>query len=347
MKMISSLPRPSLLGLLAVLAIGAPSAPAAYKSEVITVPELPDGDILYLSQISPDGQLILLSALNGSTFATDAGYVYNRTTQKVTTLPSDPDAAPGSVTYAGINDFGWIAGTELSITGTVPVWAATQGWQPYEAFVFDPTQGGVYHYYNAGRTINPADFINCQANSINDLGQIAGVYENGGGEQGYILANIRAENVKKFYQTIDVLPQGKINMSDTFDGFTGGRSQPQAINNLGQVVGYYTDAKNAATIGDQGFLYDPFKGFTTLNVPGNIDNQAFAINDLGVIVGATYNPAGTTDGDGFIYSHGKYTIYDYPGASLTQLYGVSDTGVIVGEFQDPDGSYGAFLLTPN
>ncbi len=38
---------------------------------------------------------------------------------------------------------------------------------------------------------------------------------------------------------------------------------------------------------------------------------------------------------------------DYPGAAFTGLWGVSDGGVIVGEFQNADGTYGAFMLTPN
>ena len=334
------------LSILFLLALGAGAAKAAYLAEPIIVPELPSGDILYVSQISADGQLILLEASNPTTYATDAGYVYNRQSRKVSTLPVDPDAVPGSISYAGINDLGMVVGNELSTTGSVPSWAQAQGWTPYEAFLFDP-KTGLYYNFNAARTINHSDAINCQATGINDLKQIAGVYENGGGEQGYVLANIRAENVRQFYHTIDVLPQGKINMSNTFDGFTGGRTQPQAINVAGQVVGYYTDAENVNTVGSQGFLYNPFEGFKTINVPGNIDNQAFAINDKGVIVGATYNPAGTTNGDGFIYSDGAFTIYDYPGSNFTQLYGVSDAGVIVGEFQNPDGTYGAFILTPN
>jgi uncharacterized membrane protein len=330
----------------AMFALMAGTAKAAYTAQAITIAETPAGDQLSVSQISSNGKNILVTAFNPSTYNTDAAYVYNRLTHKVTTLPADPDAVTGSIAYAGINNDGLVVGNELSSTATVPDWAAAQGWQPYLSFVFDPGSGS-YFNYNAAKVINPSDWINNQANGINDLGFIAGVYENGGGEQGYILANIRVEHVEKFYKTLDVLPQGTIDMTDTYEGFNGGTSQPQAINNLGQVVGYYTDAANVATIGPQGFKWDPITGFTTLNVPGYVQNQAFAINDAGVIVGATYNPAGTNDGDGFIYSRGDYTIYDYPGASYTALYGISDAGVIVGEFQNPDGTYGAFILTPN
>jgi uncharacterized membrane protein len=334
-----------LLALFAAMAMGTGTAKAGYTTQVLTVPDLPAGDSLSVSQISSDGKLILLTAFNPTTYYTDACYVYNRATHKVSTLPVDPDAVPGSETYAGINSQGHVVGNELSTTGTVPEWAATQGYQPFQAFAYDPSSG-IYYNFNAAREIEPGG-INCQANGINDLGQIAGVYENGGGEQGFILANIRVEHIKQFYKTIDALPQGRIQMSPTFEGYTGGRTQPQAINILGDVVGYYTDANTVATIGTQAFIYDPKKGFTTLNIPGNVENQAYAINAEGVIVGATYNPAGTTYGDGFIYNHGKFTFYDYPGAVYTQLDGISDGGLMVGIYENEDGTYGAFTLTPN
>jgi hypothetical protein len=336
----------SLVALFAFTAMAAGTANAKYTAEALTVADMPAGDALSIGQISSDGQLIMMYAFNPSTFLTDAVYVYNRSTHKVSTLPMDPDAVPGTMNPLGINDQGLMVGSYLSSTATVPAWAATIGYQPYQAFVFDPSSG-IYYNYNAAKEINPSDWVNCQAVGVNSLGMIAGVYENGGGEQGYILANIRVEHVKEFYKTIDVLPQGTIIMTPPFVGYNGGRTQPQAINNLGQVVGYYTDAKTVAAIGTQGFRWDPITGFTTLNVPGNVSNQAFAINDEGVIVGNTYNPSGTTNGDGFIYSRGKYTIYDYPGAAFTGLWGVSDGGVIVGEFQNADGTYGAFMLTPD
>jgi len=328
------------------MVMAAGTANAEYTAQVLVAPDAPAGDAMWAAGISANGQLILVYAWNVATNATDALYVYHTATHQYSPVPLDPDAVAGTMNPLGINDQGLIVGSYLSSTVIVPAWAAAIGYMPFQAFTFDPSSG-TYYNFNPAKEINPSDWANCQAVGINSLGMITGVYENGGGEQGYILANIRVEHVKLFYKTIDVLPQGTINMTPPFVGYNGGRSQPQAINNLGQVVGYYTDAKTVGAIGTQGFRWDPLSGFTTLNVPGNINNTAQAINDLGVIVGSTYNPKGTTNGDGFIYSHGSYTIYDYPGSTFTILYGLSDGGAMVGDCQNADGSYSAFVLSPN
>lgn len=337
---------PSLLTFAAiVMTMAATSARAQYKAQILTVPEAPTGDIIFANQISANGQLVLLTAENPVTDLNDGTYIYNTITHKVATLPQDPDAVPGTVSAGGLNDLGDVAGVELSATATVPPWAAIQGWVPERSFVYSSITK-TYTNYDPAAVLSPPG-INTEANDINDFGQIAGAFENGGGSQGYLLSDIRRSSQEGAYKVLDVLPEGPINMSDTFEGFSGGTTQANGLNNLGQVVGYYTTIPtNLVAASTDGFVWGPLTGFKTINVPGNVDNVANGINDEGVIVGSTYNPLGTTFGDGFIYNHGAFSIYDFPGSAFTELEGISDGGAIVGVFEDEDGTIGAFMLTP-
>jgi probable HAF family extracellular repeat protein len=61
---------------------------------------------------------------------------------------------------------------------------------------------------------------------------------------------------------------------------------PFAINNLGQVVGYY---RNLSTDIGRGFLYTPGQGFTNLDVAGAMWTELYSINDAGWILGGYAN----------------------------------------------------------
>lgn len=325
-----------------VLTIGATSVSAAYKFETLTPPpSMPEGDTLGVCQINNNGQILVQAGHSG--FG-DLGYVYDIKTKSYTALPTDPNATPGQTLWAGFNDCGDFVGMEMSTTGSVPAWAwdGGNGWSPYESFVYSSRTKTFTNF------VVPLDsaFVSL-ANDINDLGQIAGVFQNGGGEQGFVLNGICNFNRPHAYTILDVLPQGPIDEVN-IGNFTGGTTQAVAINNWGNVVGFFTDPANVATVGTQGFMYDPWtRTFTKINVPGNVANAAYGINNKGEIVGSTYNPSGTTYGDGFIYRCGEFTTIDYPGAVYTSVAGISDSGQIVGEYVASDGvTYGAFLATP-
>src|SRR5262245_8282024 len=102
-----------------------------------------------------------------------------------------------------------------------------------------------------------------------------------------------------------------------------------AINNMGQIVGNYTDSKNGISVG-HGFLYSNGT-YTTLNDPSAANStNAYGINDMGQIVGA-YDGAGNNNAHGFLYSNGTYTALDDPLATqVTIAQGINNGDQIVG-----------------
>src|SRR5262245_45253709 len=109
----------------------------------------------------------------------------------------------------------------------------------------------------------------------------------------------------------------------------GGDNQPYvfAINNTGQIVGYYNTLWPDAA-GTRGFLYD-HGTFTTLHHPdAALGTIAYGINDAMQIVGHYRDSLGRSHG--FIYDHGMYTTLDRPGSLSTELNGINNAGDLVG-----------------
>jgi probable HAF family extracellular repeat protein len=90
----------------------------------------------------------------------------------------------------------------------------------------------------------------------------------------------------------------------------------------GEIVGWYTDSAQNV----HGFLLR-VGGFSSIDYPGAIYTQAFAINDVEQIVGNYYDSSGF---HGFLYQAGSFVPLDYPGASGTYATGINDAGQIVG-----------------
>ncbi len=78
--------------------------------------------------------------------------------------------------------------------------------------------------------------------------------------------------------------------------------------------------------------------FTTIDVPGAVETNAFGINNSGQIVGEF---TASSRAHGFLLSGGAFTTIDVPGAINTQAFGINDSGQIAGE---SDSSHG-FLLS--
>ena len=152
-------------------------------------------------------------------------------------------------------------------------------------------------------------------------------------------------------------------------------TEASGINDVGQVVGTYTDTAGIA----HGFLYQNGV-YTKMDYPGKAHNYAFGINDAGTIVGSfsevmprgpyhaslrvgsTWSefdfPGNETDGrainangdivgiynagfgtpdHGFLKVGDNYTSVDYPGASLTYVFGLNDAGWVTGTYRDGTG----------
>jgi len=125
-----------------------------------------------------------------------------------------------------------------------------------------------------------------------------------------------------------------------YPGSTG-VTVPQAINDLGTTVGYYTDSSGLS----QGWVRSLAGDFTQLKDPAASCGctAAFGINDRGVIVGTYANPSNPSASHGFVYDHGTFTTLDYPGASSTSPSNINNAGAIVGGYTDASGVIHGFL----
>jgi hypothetical protein len=107
------------------------------------------------------------------------------------------------------------------------------------------------------------------------------------------------------------------------------------INDLRQLVGYYTDATSTLV----GFLRQPSGQFVTIIFPGALSTQIFGINDCGIMVGF-YSDASTQHG--FYGRPGNLHSFDVPGADATGSQGINNEGRLVGRYA-ADGVQHAFV----
>jgi YD repeat-containing protein len=116
---------------------------------------------------------------------------------------------------------------------------------------------------------------------------------------------------------------------------------PMAINNVGQVVGYWVNP-GQATSGN--FLYSE-GNFSSISTPGTLSTPT-GINDNGQIVGTYYPdyPGNQYLYHGFLYSGGSYTTIDYPGAYATSVNGINASGQIVGCYTAQEGGGSQIFL---
>jgi probable HAF family extracellular repeat protein len=108
-------------------------------------------------------------------------------------------------------------------------------------------------------------------------------------------------------------------------------TRARGINNIGQVVGVFSDGTATHSFVKDGALV------TTIEVPGAIILEPRGINDTGQIVGWFYDG---TSVHGFVKDGTTFTTIDVPGAYDTYAYGINNTGQIVGTFNDITGWHG-------
>ena len=121
-----------------------------------------------------------------------------------------------------------------------------------------------------------------------------------------------------------------------------GESLAGGINNRGQIVGQYRDAR-----GEHGYLSHAQGKLTTIDIPGALATAPVKINDRGQIVGIySRNATNTKDPDatvhGFVLHRGKVTTIDYPGAASTQAAGINNRGEVVGDYFETAGAAHGF-----
>jgi hypothetical protein len=129
----------------------------------------------------------------------------------------------------------------------------------------------------------------------------------------------------------------------------GGSTVTAAIDNKGEIVGFYTDTgpiAGATTI--HGFV-DNHGVFTTVDapVPGATITELLGVNDHGIAVGFYTDASGNNHGFVFNTKTGKFTTLDDPNGSSTTLNGINDKGDIVGFYTDAAGDTHGLLATPH
>ena len=157
---------------------------------------------------------------------------------------------------------------------------------------------------------------------INNLGQVAGVYQDSNGDTHGFVRD----------------PQGHITTFDAPGTFT----TPVGINNLGQIAGQY-EAGSYPNFYGRGFVRDAQGNITPFDVPGlpSSGPNPVGINDLGQV--AISFPAGS---QAFVRdAQGTITTFDVPGAVSQYPQGINNLGQIVGYFGDGNSHTGVFIAT--
>jgi probable HAF family extracellular repeat protein len=121
---------------------------------------------------------------------------------------------------------------------------------------------------------------------INDRGDIAGAYDDGNGDHGFMRDR-----------------RGRITKIDV-PGARG--TAAQKINNRGQIAGVYSDTSpdtQDLNAPERGFLLNRGK-FTRIDVPDAVETRAVGINNRGQVVGEYIDAAGTAHG--FLWDKGVH-----------------------------------------
>jgi hypothetical protein len=232
---------------------------------------------------------------------------------------------PGSVQtqVTGLNDQG----------DTVGFWSAMNNANLMnDNFGFYELNGHVFHTVQFPTGDNASPPVD-QLLGINDHDVAVGFYTNGqGNNRGYTF-NIRT---KRFTRVL-------------VPGYPSGTAGPSltaaAINNHGDIAGFYTDS-NGTT---DAFLDCKHGRFQTLDVPGASATQALGVNDHDEVVGDyTVGTGSGASMHGFTWTPGGgFVSVDHPqGQGTTTINGVNDAGDLVGFLVDATGNTDGFLATP-
>ena len=219
-----------------------------------------------------------------------------------------------------------------------------------------------------------------EASGINNLGQVAGAWEDAttGQGRGFVLGaggytsidfpgalHTSASDINDngdivgTYQLADA--DGTLTEVHGYRLTAGGQfttitfpgklvTQAFGINNLGQIVGSYVDIDGGEIAGVHGFVLDAGR-FTTIDFPIATSNPvvtfAVAITDGGDIVGGYNDDDPFQTRRGYVLRGGAFSRLDVPGSSMTDVFGANNAGELVGMYQDSrDGQFYSFLFNP-
>jgi hypothetical protein len=171
------------------------------------------------------------------------------------------------------------------------------------------------------RTVDFPGAVATALRGINNLGDLSGTYS---------VVDLNADEFGF------IIPRRGPAISFRLSDPTGTGIVVGGINDLRQLVGYYTDASSTLV----GFLRQPSGQFVSVIVPGAISTQVIGINDCGIVVG-TYGDGSTAHG--FYGRPGNLHSFDVPGAIATFSQGINNEGRLVGRYATGDGVPHAFI----
>ena len=161
---------------------------------------------------------------------------------------------------------------------------------------------------------------------LNNLGDIAGEYDDATGQHGFV-------RIGGAFQTVDV-PGAAL-------------TTVRAINDAGQMAGFYQDGSGVF----HGFTSSDGVTFTAIDHPdpAALNTLIGGINNSGTVVGVWLELAGSPESQparGFIFDGSVFTPFDLTGAASTIPLAINDSGQIAGEAVAPDGTHYGFIATP-
>ncbi|HZZ43732.1 MAG TPA: hypothetical protein VFE58_12405 [Tepidisphaeraceae bacterium] len=196
----------------------------------------------------------------------------------------------------GIPDNGFYVPTDINSSGEV---VGFLDGRPMQAFIFSKT--GMTSLSTFGESAS-------LAYGINDSGEVTGyssVASTGVPQHAFLYSN---------GAMIDL-------------GSLGNESFGQAINNNGQIAGYYTIADGTNY---HAFLYSNGTMTDIGVLPGTADTQAAGVNDSGEVVGESYLSGGYNY-HAFVYVDGTMTDLGTLGGEISSASAINNAGQIVGK----------------
>ncbi len=305
---------------LSTLAVGAAAGPAAAAAVAAAVATPPDASANFAFQTVDNSADLTFNQLLGiNNSDTIAGYFGSG-------MAHHPNK--GYTLHVNYRNENFPGSAQTQVIGlnsestTVGFWADKAG----DNFGFYSTGGQRFETADYP-TDNPAKPVVDQLLGVNDSDLAVGFFTDGKGVNHGYAYNIATHQ----YEQINI--SGDTNVTAA------------AINNLGDVAGFATDAAGTT----EGFLQFPKGKVVHLDVPGATTTQALGVNDGDEVVGDyTVGSGSSATTTGFVWSpgFGFESINDPNGIGATTINGVNNAGDLVGFYTDAAGNVDGALAIP-